>query len=73
MFLMTYRTSSRCFEPVTLCEDKTAFQTFGWFYLEMLPGLTEGFLYMLQMNVYFFFRYPDFCRDVFCRKRLTVL
>ena len=73
MFFMTYRTSSRRFEPVTFCKNKTAFQAFGWFNIEMLPGFAERFLYMLKMIVYFFFRYPDLCRNIFCSEKLIFL
>ena len=65
MLGMAYRTSSRSFGPVAFCENKTAFQTFGRYYMEMPPVLIERFLYMFEMPVYLFFRYPDFRRYVF--------
>ena len=73
MFFMTYRTSPRCFESVTFCKNKTTFQAFGWFDIEMLSGFAERFLYMLKVSVYFFFRYPYLCRNIFCSEKLTFL
>ena len=65
MLGMAYRTSPRSFRPVAFCENKAALQTFGRYYMEISPFLIKRFLYMFEVPVYLFFRYPDFRRYVF--------
>ena len=73
MLGMADRTSSRSFGLVAFCEYKTALQTFGGYYMKMTAVLIQRFLYMLEMPVYLFFRYPDFRRNVFGGDRRVFL
>ena len=73
MLGMADRTSSRSFGLVAFCEYKTAFEAFGRNYMEMTAVLIQRFLYMFEMPVYLFFRYPDFRRNVFGGDRRVFL